>query len=404
MVLSPCFTLRKISTSYASAQMVAEWLFVLAPETRQDTSTQSDFCTTATPTPPEAPSRIHLPPPSPQRSAPSAPSSNSPSAVSRDIHSSSHNRILGPGPSKDRGVVILSIPRLVARFVTTTSVAALFKMPSTNNKRAAPVTSPHFSPLSATPEKRSKKRKIADGSGTTTSGIISDLKFYAVRAGKIPGVYDNWVDCQKQILGFDGEPKCKLITPDSVLLPPRLESVLTLCPGPFTDKRFNTLEEAENFIAGHEEPSGKYYGVVVGSTAGVYTDWDEVSELLKGSKGPKYKGFKTEAEAQDFVRANILSFKAGAKPTDVKVEAKAKVEAHRKLETKATVEGTGKRPPQKQPAASRTSPTIVYSDGSCLNNGKPNARAGLGVYFGAGDPRFVLRCACIFVFPFGTVC
>jgi len=157
-----------------------------------------------------------------------------------------------------------------------------------------------------------------------------------------------------------------------------------------TDKRFNTLEEAENFVAGLEEPSGKYYGVVVGSTAGVYTDWDEVSELLKGSKGPKYKGFKTEAEAQDFVRANILSLKAGAtKTTDVKVDAKAKVEAQRKVEAKATGEATGKRPPQKQTAASRTSPTIVYSDGSCLNNGKPNARAGVGVYFGAGDPRFV---------------
>ena len=84
-------------------------------------------------------------------------------------------------------------------------------MPSTSNKRAAPVTSPHFSPLSATPEKPSKKRKIADGSGTATGGTISDLKFYAVRAGKKPGVYDNWVDCQKQILNFKGEAKCKLI-------------------------------------------------------------------------------------------------------------------------------------------------------------------------------------------------
>ncbi|KAJ1645045.1 hypothetical protein LPJ64_003343 [Coemansia asiatica] len=31
--------------------------------------------------------------------------------------------------------------------------------------------------------------------------------------------------------------------------------------------------------------------------------------------------------------------------------------------------------------------TTVYVDGSCLNNGLPNASAGVGIYFGPGDPR-----------------
>ena len=31
----------------------------------------------------------------------------------------------------------------------------------------------------------------------------------------------------------------------------------------------------------------------------------------------------------------------------------------------------------------------VYTDGSCSNNGKPNATAGIGVYFGMTDPRNV---------------
>jgi ribonuclease HI len=29
----------------------------------------------------------------------------------------------------------------------------------------------------------------------------------------------------------------------------------------------------------------------------------------------------------------------------------------------------------------------VYTDGSCSNNGKPNASAGIGIYFGENDPR-----------------
>ena len=33
--------------------------------------------------------------------------------------------------------------------------------------------------------------------------------------------------------------------------------------------------------------------------------------------------------------------------------------------------------------------TVVYTDGSCLHNGFPNAIAGAGVYFGDHDPRNV---------------
>ena len=31
----------------------------------------------------------------------------------------------------------------------------------------------------------------------------------------------------------------------------------------------------------------------------------------------------------------------------------------------------------------------VYTDGSCIHNGKPNAKAGIGVFFGESDPRNV---------------
>ena len=33
----------------------------------------------------------------------------------------------------------------------------------------------------------------------------------------------------------------------------------------------------------------------------------------------------------------------------------------------------------------------VYTDGSCIHNGKPNAKAGIGVYFGENDPRNVSK-------------
>ena len=33
----------------------------------------------------------------------------------------------------------------------------------------------------------------------------------------------------------------------------------------------------------------------------------------------------------------------------------------------------------------------VYTDGACSNNGRPNAKAGLGVFFGDGDSRNVYK-------------
>jgi ribonuclease HI len=35
---------------------------------------------------------------------------------------------------------------------------------------------------------------------------------------------------------------------------------------------------------------------------------------------------------------------------------------------------------------------LVFTDGACRNNGKPNACAGIGIYFGPNDARNVSRC------------
>jgi ribonuclease HI len=34
---------------------------------------------------------------------------------------------------------------------------------------------------------------------------------------------------------------------------------------------------------------------------------------------------------------------------------------------------------------------FVYTDGACVNNGKPDAKAGMGIYFGDNDPRNVSK-------------
>ena len=44
---------------------------------------------------------------------------------------------------------------------------------------------------------------------------------------------------------------------------------------------------------------------------------------------------------------------------------------------------------KQEPIEIESDTIVVYTDGACSNNGKPNAIAGIGVYFGPSDPRNV---------------
>lgn len=122
-----------------------------------------------------------------------------------------------------------------------------------------------------------------------------------------------------------------------------------------------------------DEPQ-KFYAVAVGSPTGIFTDWAEASLSIKGVKGPKYKRFATRLEAVEYIK------QFGNKEA---IEALGE-----------TVEPVEKPAKKTKAAARETVPKKladdllqIYTDGSSLANGKHGARAGIGVYFGDGDPR-----------------
>jgi len=71
----------------------------------------------------------------------------------------------------------------------------------------------------------------------------------------------------------------------------------------------------------------------------IYTNWNDVKINIEGIDNPKYRKFETEKEAIDYINENNIIY--------------------------------------------------VYTDGGCINNGKPNAKASIGIYFGYNDPRNV---------------
>jgi ribonuclease HI len=126
--------------------------------------------------------------------------------------------------------------------------------------------------------------------------------------------------------------------------------------------------------------------VAVGTVPGVYEHWADAKEQIKNVKGPKYKKFATKAEALEFVRS-------GGKST-----AKPAVKGEKKGTGVATISGGVEESTSKRARTSTESagPAVqrklvrVYTDGSSRGNGKAGALAGVGVYFGDNDPRFVL--------------
>jgi ribonuclease HI len=96
----------------------------------------------------------------------------------------------------------------------------------------------------------------------------------------------------------------------------------------------------------------KFYAVRIGRRTGVFASWDECQKQVRGYSGARFKSFKTRAEALRFLTAPA---KTAAPPT--------------------------------QPRDIMRTTLRIYCDGACSANGGKRARAAIGVYFGAGDPR-----------------
>jgi ribonuclease HI len=110
----------------------------------------------------------------------------------------------------------------------------------------------------------------------------------------------------------------------------------------------------------------------VGKKTGVYTEWADAQKQIDGVKGPKYKKFATREEAQAFVDSG------GGAPAE-KVVKKLKVEK----------KGEEKEMGEKENEEVKANTVRVWTDGSSRGNGRQGAKAGVGVWFGVDDERFV---------------
>lgn len=117
-----------------------------------------------------------------------------------------------------------------------------------------------------------------------------------------------------------------------------------------------------------------FYAVRVGRTPGVYATWGECQREIEKFPAPQYKKFDTEAEAESFINE-------GKNPP-----AKS---AGGKIKTTKTASGRQTTPysrPTTGEAVGGSSVPIVFTGGACVNKGRGNPRAGIGVYWGPNHP------------------
>jgi ribonuclease HI len=97
-----------------------------------------------------------------------------------------------------------------------------------------------------------------------------------------------------------------------------------------------------------------FYAVANGRNIGIFLNWNDCDDSIKNYKNAIYKKLKTKDEAEQFInkynenykQKNIIDFNPDY---------------------------------------------YVYTDGACSNNGKANAVAGIGIYFGIDDSRNVSK-------------
>lgn len=96
------------------------------------------------------------------------------------------------------------------------------------------------------------------------------------------------------------------------------------------------------------------YAVANGRNIGIFSNWNECNDSVKGYKNAIYKKFDTIEEANHFIQINTKSIE-NDKTDDFIPD------------------------------------YYVYTDGACSNNGKENALSGIGIFFGIDDARNVSK-------------
>ena len=125
-----------------------------------------------------------------------------------------------------------------------------------------------------------------------------------------------------------------------------------------------------------------FYAVANGRTIGIFLNWNDCNNSVKGYKNALYKKFDTKEEADNFIKVNEKNI------DDTNIDdTNNNIKNHNNIISffdNITINS--------KDANSFFNPDYyVYTDGACSNNGRDNALAGIGIFFGINDNRNISK-------------
>ena len=195
-------------------------------------------------------------------------------------------------------------------------------------------------------------------------GISPSSRFYAVKNGRVPGIYTDWPSAQEQITGWQ-KPKHRCFTT-------RADAQTFLDEG---ERRASDSPSIEG-----DEVSMAYYATNVPRKPEVRQATNKKAK--RGANGIK----------ASFVEYNEADYEPGTAPLPPDSEDGFDPNVFLDPESGKIVYKAKEQRQAFKPRSSgvtQTEPIRIHTDGSSLGNGTSGAFAGVGVYFGPNDKRFV---------------
>jgi len=112
-----------------------------------------------------------------------------------------------------------------------------------------------------------------------------------------------------------------------------------------------------------------FYAVANGRTIGIFLNWNDCNNSVKKYKNALYKKFNTKEEADNFIKVNEKNID----------------DINNNIQTHNIIVNS------KDDNIVFNPDYYVYTDGACSNNGKDNALAGIGIFFGINDNRNISK-------------
>jgi len=143
----------------------------------------------------------------------------------------------------------------------------------------------------------------------------------------------------------------------------------------------------------------RYYALRNGRNPGIYETWDLVQEQLRGIGKADVRSFPNRADAEEYMKTGTLPEEPAPgiseNPQSADAPEPKRIKVQRTDNNLKNTQAIDKSMSQPEPLAcppvdpKSNTPLIIYTDGSSLGNGKQGASAGIGVWFGNNDVRYI---------------